>query len=363
MIASPGDVEQERRIAREVIHDWNDLHSEQSGIVLLPISWETHSSPEMGEHPQAIINKQVLKDADLLVGIFWTRLGTPTGEAESGTVEEIQEHIKADKPAMIYFSKKPVELDSVDQDQYQKLKAFKESTQETGLYHEYNSLGHFKEDLYRHLVMTINKNEYFAKQAEVKELAWDNWTSKAMKATWPTISMEAEDLLKEAVKDANGRIMKIGFMGGTVVQTNGRNFTENKDARTIALWEGAVNELLEAGFIEKRGQKGEVFALTRLGYEYADKLQADDSSEKERFSKEELAVIESLSNGETGKTKISQHTTSKLNCHQVDVDAAIASLKQAGMLRQSRTSPIGYILTDDATVWASKNKNLWMGQD
>jgi hypothetical protein len=32
----------------------------------------------MGDEPQKIINKRILKDADLLVGIFWTRLGTPT---------------------------------------------------------------------------------------------------------------------------------------------------------------------------------------------------------------------------------------------------------------------------------------------
>jgi hypothetical protein len=86
MIASPGDVAKEKQLAREVVLKWNDLHSKQTKIVLLTISWETHSSPELGDRPQAIINKQVLKDADLLIGIFWTRIGTPTGKAESGTL-------------------------------------------------------------------------------------------------------------------------------------------------------------------------------------------------------------------------------------------------------------------------------------
>ncbi|MCK5270370.1 MAG: hypothetical protein KAJ46_06280 [Sedimentisphaerales bacterium] len=145
MIASPGDVAKERQLAKEVIQEWNDLHSEQTNIMLLPILWETHSSPEMGDRPQAIINKQILKDADLLIGIFWTRIGTPTSKAESGTVEEIKEHIDADKPAMIYFSKQPVLPDSIDQKQYAKLKKFKESIKGTGLYNDYDTLAKFKD--------------------------------------------------------------------------------------------------------------------------------------------------------------------------------------------------------------------------
>lgn len=87
MIASPGDVASERSIIRDVIYEWNAIHSQLRNIVLLPIGWESHSSPEMGDTPQGIINKQVLLKCDLLVGVFWTRLGTKTREFESGTVE------------------------------------------------------------------------------------------------------------------------------------------------------------------------------------------------------------------------------------------------------------------------------------
>ncbi|MFH4621427.1 hypothetical protein [Vibrio furnissii] len=48
MIASPGDVSSERAIIRDVIYEWNAVHSETRNIVLLPVGWETHSSPEMG---------------------------------------------------------------------------------------------------------------------------------------------------------------------------------------------------------------------------------------------------------------------------------------------------------------------------
>jgi hypothetical protein len=104
MVASPSDVPQERVIVRDVIAEWNVVHAEDRKTVLMPLGWETHATSEMGDRPQAIINGQLLKEADLLVAIFWTRIGSPTGAAKSGTVEEIEEHIGAGKPAMIYFS-------------------------------------------------------------------------------------------------------------------------------------------------------------------------------------------------------------------------------------------------------------------
>jgi hypothetical protein len=78
-------------------------------------------SPEMGDSAQSIINRTVLQECDLLVGIFWTRIGTPTEEYASGTVEEIERHIDSGKPAMLYFSSAPVMPDSVDPDQYRSL--------------------------------------------------------------------------------------------------------------------------------------------------------------------------------------------------------------------------------------------------
>ncbi|HKQ36500.1 MAG TPA: DUF4062 domain-containing protein, partial [Verrucomicrobiae bacterium] len=137
MIASPSDVRVERDLIRDILAEWNAIHSSSRKVVLLPVGWETHASPTMGERPQAVINKQVLKDCDLLVGVFWTRIGTSTGEYASGTVEEIEEHLKAGKPAMLYFSSAPVVLDSVDPEQYKQLQAFKGSCRDRGLYWPY----------------------------------------------------------------------------------------------------------------------------------------------------------------------------------------------------------------------------------
>jgi hypothetical protein len=65
-IASPSDVRPEREIARQVIYEWNAAHAESEKAVLQPIGWETHSYPEMGERPQEIINRLVIK-SEILV--------------------------------------------------------------------------------------------------------------------------------------------------------------------------------------------------------------------------------------------------------------------------------------------------------
>lgn len=278
MIASPGDVENERQITKQVIHEWNSLHSENTGIILIPISWETHSSPEIGDRPQAIINKQVLKDTDLLIGIFWTRLGTPTDEASSGTVEEIKKHVKTGKPAMLYFSNNPAHPDSIDKDQYAKLKEFKKSMESRSLYHQYSTLSQFKEDLYRHLVLKVYSESYFKKRNDLRKNIQSEIPLEAIEsaksAIEPILSKEAEELLSEASKDKNGYILKLRTSSGTIIQTNSKNMVTSQEARIVAKWEHALNELVENDFVEERGYKNEVFAVTHKGYEYLDKLLA-----------------------------------------------------------------------------------------
>jgi Domain of unknown function (DUF4062) len=154
-IASPGDVQEEREIATEVIRRWNDLNAREKSLVLLPLRWETHSTPELGTRPQGVINRQVLEHCDMVVGIFWTRLGTPTGESASGTVEEIERAGTNGKPVMLYFSNSKVDLDTVDLDEYKRLKEFKNKMYPEGLIDSYSSPTEFREKFSRQLSMKI----------------------------------------------------------------------------------------------------------------------------------------------------------------------------------------------------------------
>ncbi len=270
MIASPGDVEPERKIVRDVIHEWNDIHSEGRAVRLAPIGWDTHSSPEMGNHPQDIINKKVLDRCDLLVGIFWTRIGTPTREHASGTVEEIEEHIKAGKPAMLYFSKKPVVLDSVDRDQYDKVVAFKNSCKDRGIYQEYSELDDFQSKFYKHLQIKMNDQQFFP---SVQEPIEDISPSTVGTRASITFSDEATQLLLEARKDKSGTVVLLRHLGGTDLSTNGKDFLAGvQERREVAKWESAVDELVHLELLIDRGYKGEIFELTSKGYATADAM-------------------------------------------------------------------------------------------
>jgi len=160
LVASPTDCDAERKLIPEVVHYWNAVHSRETGAILEPVLWETHSTPEMGDRPQGIINRQLGDISDLLIGTFWTRLGTKTGAAESGTAEEIEEFRKAGKPVLLYFSQQPAVLATVDQQQLQGLLDYKNRLASEGLFSTYASLSELRTDLYRHLsakIATLHK--------------------------------------------------------------------------------------------------------------------------------------------------------------------------------------------------------------
>lgn len=266
MIASPSDVAAERNVIREVITEWNNLNADARRTVLLSIGWETHSTPEMGDRPQAIINKQILGGCDLLVGVFWTRLGTETGTYQSGTVEEIEEHLKAGKPAMLYFSNVPVVMGSVDESQYTSLKRFKDDCMTRGLLESYSSVSEFREKFYRHLQIKLNGDEYFSSSGiPLNEL------DSILPPLDDRLSSEARTLLKAAVS-ADGQILCLLVMGGMIIQVGGRNYTEGADARSQAMWEGAIGELEKMGLLLPLGNKREIFKVTREGYDAADRI-------------------------------------------------------------------------------------------
>lgn len=157
LIASPSDVEEEREIVARIIQDWNDLNSFNKKIVLLPIKWETHSSPTYGIRPQEAINNQLVDDCDLLIGFFWTKIGTPTGKELGGTIEEIKRVSKAGKPVMLYFSKRGKDPSQIDISQLQLLNKFKEEVYSTALVENFNSVVDFRDKLSRQLEMKIRE--------------------------------------------------------------------------------------------------------------------------------------------------------------------------------------------------------------
>ena len=163
-LASPSDTTQDRIAVREALADWNVQHAADLGVVLLPVGWETDATPEWGDHPQAILNRQLLDNADALVGIFWTRVGTPTPEAESGTVEEIERFAVSGKPTLVYYCRRQVDLDKLDTTQLDALRTFEKSCREKSIHDSYGDEAELKAKVVR--AMTRVARERFATTTE-----------------------------------------------------------------------------------------------------------------------------------------------------------------------------------------------------
>lgn len=147
LIASPEDVHPEREIVTELISEWDSSYAQEQRVVLLPRRWETHSAPELGGPPQEIINRQVVDQSDIVVAIFWTRLGTPTLNSQSGTAEEIERAAQHGKLVMLYFSRGMADPDTLNLDELARLRAFRERMKTLGLVETYATLDDFRNKL------------------------------------------------------------------------------------------------------------------------------------------------------------------------------------------------------------------------
>jgi hypothetical protein len=153
LIASPSDTAAERDVISECIRDWNSVHA-HDGIHCRDVRWELDSVPALGERSQAIVNKQLVDHADILIGVFKARLGTTTGVSQSGTVEEIERCDKAGTPVMLYFSTGAIPHDH-DPQQLQLVKDYQRQIMERSIYGQFSDLVDLRRKVNRHLGATM----------------------------------------------------------------------------------------------------------------------------------------------------------------------------------------------------------------
>jgi tetratricopeptide (TPR) repeat protein len=102
-----------------------------------------------------------IEDADVVVGIFWKRFGTPTLDAGSGTEHELQRAWSAwrqnSRPqVMAYFCQRPhMPQSSAEAAQLQQLLSFRESMPEQQLWWTYTSTGDFEQAVREHLTAFV----------------------------------------------------------------------------------------------------------------------------------------------------------------------------------------------------------------
>ena len=169
LLAGPSDVKREIRVACKVIESWNAANSHLENTFLQAIYWDTHAFPAIGDRPQAVINRQLVDRCDLLIAIFWKSIGSPTGVAASGTIEEIQRFRDSSRPVMLYFSEAafPHDADITKVDQ---VRQYKKSIN-NGLYWVFKTSSQFRQQLTVHLPQAIAQ----FRSAATSELRSDDW--------------------------------------------------------------------------------------------------------------------------------------------------------------------------------------------
>ena len=227
----------------------------------------------MDGKPQSLINNQILKNADLLIGVFWTRIGTPTYEYESGTVEEIKKHIEADKPAMVYFSNQPVKPDSINLNQYEKLKEFKKWCEGKGIIDTYDNERNFYLRINKHINLILNNHSYFKDLIRGKTRDSTKSEVDLISNLIKRIPKGSKMILKKAVKGNDGIILRVYTFNGMKLNINGEEFgPTKKNARIEAELEENIDFLEMENLIKATDYKREVFRVTSKGYKFADKL-------------------------------------------------------------------------------------------
>lgn len=163
-VASPADVAEERAVLDTVVAELNRTWSRSLSLTFEVLKWETSTRPGFDQDPQAVINSQLPDEYDVFLGILWSRLGTPTGRATSGTVEEFERAYAryratgSSPEIMLYFKDAPIAPSKLDGAQLTALLEFKASlAARGGLYSTFEDQAGFEASLRAHLSAIAQK--------------------------------------------------------------------------------------------------------------------------------------------------------------------------------------------------------------
>ncbi|NTW81677.1 MAG: hypothetical protein HGB32_16280 [Geobacteraceae bacterium] len=153
-------------MAVEVIREWNESNTVTHGIELKERLWELHSWPASGKRPQAILNDQlkIIDECDFAIAIFWSRIGTDTGVARGGAVEEAQLLMNSGREVMFYFSERDIKYNA-DFEQAMAVKQFRKSLQQNALTETYGEPKDFRGKLAAQLDRKMT--DWFLKEGHV----------------------------------------------------------------------------------------------------------------------------------------------------------------------------------------------------
>jgi len=157
-LACPGDLMAERSRFPRLLETVNNLRAHSLGFHLQPVGWE-RVIPSFGR-PQSLINTE-LATADLVVVIFWNRIGSRSSDKsdKTATIEEFENACQrfdwSGRPLVwVYFKKPTAEND----EQLQAVLSFRRDL-ESGkqvFFREFETLADWEEMFREHLVAFLD---------------------------------------------------------------------------------------------------------------------------------------------------------------------------------------------------------------
>ena len=179
-IASPGDLQKERKAFREAIETYNQAEAIHSGVLFIPVGWED-TLGGVGR-PQSIINRNI-RDCDFFVLLLWNRWGSRPdrgGSYTSGTEEEFAVALECLKDESAYMRQivmffkglKPKQLADPEPQLSQVIEFRKRiEAEKEHLFHSFDVTNAFKDLLTKHLGAWLRAHEQNLPPEAVTQIA------------------------------------------------------------------------------------------------------------------------------------------------------------------------------------------------
>lgn len=161
-VASPSDTLDERERLKQVVSELNRTWADSLSLEIELVRWETHAYPGFKTDPQEVINEQIGDDYEIFIGLIWSKFGTPTPRALSGTQEEFERAYKRfqanpNSVSLLFYFKEqaipPSKINPVEIDHIQKFRAGLGDL--GGLYWTFETLADFEALVRPHLAKVI----------------------------------------------------------------------------------------------------------------------------------------------------------------------------------------------------------------
>jgi hypothetical protein len=165
VLVSPSDVQAEWKHVQRAVEDVESILARPRGYTLELYHWKTDAYPGWHpEGPQGLIDTTLqIENCDVLIGIFWNRIGTLTQDGTTGTEHEILKGYEANKShghpwLMIYFNESPYSPKTKEETaQKGMVLEFRQKLeQKQMLVWPYKSKLEFERELRRHLADYLN---------------------------------------------------------------------------------------------------------------------------------------------------------------------------------------------------------------